>query len=1344
MLCSKTYVRRADRSLIWMLFLTCNIACTLASQHCTFPDSDVQGVDADPDRIFYTTECEKWGCIEKENMQEYTPAFTGQVCEFECSEVSVCPVNDRVQTCDSPLQASCIACHQDGSELIENGYSFSQYSQIARKYELIQERGSFEYAKLYPTLENRIAVQQTDKSFKAWNDVMFSDPFVLISWYGIGETRIHRTDPALGAKDSKSYVILKKDVDDSGPKGIAMCGISTRIRGDSDAGRIGGVVYKFSYKQMRKSTAIVFKSQFQSTVAPALITDQVFALEHSIPSETTWTTVETLVDFARKNDDGQNVGAAGCLVFEFVHVQEIFLDELLVFANLLSNSDFGVNPMVAAEVHNAWLDRCSDRSSQNCVTYFEDGILPHANFVKIQNGYLQQRLLVLHDEITESVAGTLSMYVRGYAQLRITTLRTDIAQVIVRERVESPEWMKISFPIRLDAISLPDYYDIRIVANKVLSTDYLDVDKIVLYIDKDRCPIAQCDDAFNRVLLNGRCEKCTITEGTCASELYQVGCTVMDQDAGMTASCAGCEIPKYYETLQTASSASVVSGGSFIGAAKECTYICVGDFYFHYGSGPRFKDTVLYESPKCVRCTPRLDLSCGVGFYAAECTSDMNAQCLPCGGVDVSDESVVHTTVNAYSRNEYENGKDDQCTYACTSGQVNLARATDGGSGTFPLCFPCTLSVCGLQDYGISTQRIMGGLQYTRQCTTTVDAQCERCLSDDTAVDFVTNGNTVGTWCDYTCAPGYAKCRTCGWDPLRAQQVQQVALYTYGPENPSIRHAVGIQYNISLDMIRISARALILNADFGVDLQLWVRMEAISLSGQPKRVWQIPSNGGIVQTWYPLVSSSALASMHTFKTYDLPTAPTQEIDFTISITNLLAEDGVHDSFVAWSAEGENEKIMLVYELAPSIPQTSGIRVESFLTEALWKDGVSCCGVLPDVSQNPFAAVFTDNTAPPIEPSTVQRCKTCEKAKDLPGGLPENSHWELVDDCSWSCNSGYEVQGTDVGICKECEEPTCVPGEYWTTCGTCAPCRSAPEHATFTSAITIRYDNASCSVQCNDGYYYNEADHLCLPCSVLACGEKPGGPFYEEVCSTFNDAHCMDCTMCLPGFNASTQCSSFRDATCSPCQMQTTEMPGSGTSMETNMGHESVTQWILGSRPDEYCAWECARNMLYNPRDNLCVVCQETCNVSFYPTECTMSNGYTGCAPCVVPENAEAISAGMRSRNTSCSWNCKEGFFFDRTAEKCKRLQVAVVEKLISEAPPILCGNPGVCGWASFMVSSIVLLQGRPCTDKCKACPPLPKSSLEPYAALAIHTRKGFCDWVCATPLVLVDGQCTQI
>jgi len=1335
----KTHGCGANFALAWLLLFACNIACIIANQECSFPDSDISGLQVDSDRIFYTTGCKRWTCVE-EPVEEYTPAFTGQVCEFECSDATICPVNDRVQTCDSPLQTSCIACQQDGSELVENGYSFTEYSQKARKYELLQERGSFEYAKLYPAFQNRLAGEKTAMSFVQWNDVMFSDPWVPVTWYGIGETKILRTDPAMGSKGTTHYVTLKNDVGDVGPKGIAMCGLLTRVSEETGAEHIGGIVYKFSYKQLMKYQEIGVKSQLQSAVSPTSISGEVFASLYNLPSETTWTTVEMLVDFARKKDDLQTLDDTACLVFEFVNDRDIYLDELLVFVNLLSNSDFIVNPVDEEEPHKAWACKCSVLLEENCVTYVEDGMLPHANFVKIHNGYLQQRLLLLDDTTPGSVAGTLSMYVRGNAQLRIAIMRSGDDLVIVRKRIESPEWTKISFPIRLDEIVAPDYYNIRIVANKILATDYLDVDRIVFYVDKDRCPIGQCDDAFNRVLLNGRCEKCTITEGTCAKENYQVGCIVMNQDAGMRANCAGCEVPKYYETLQTAPLASSISGGSFISTARECSYMCTSGFYFHYGSGPRAKNTVLYESPKCVRCTPRLDLSCGVGFYAAECTSDMNAQCLPCGGVDVSDDSVVHTTENAYSRNKYENSKDDQCTYSCTSGQVNLARIADGGTSGFPLCFPCTLSVCGLQDYGISTLRIMGGLQYTRQCTTTVDAQCERCHSDDSAVEFITNGNTVGTWCDYNCAPGSAKCRMCGWDPLRAQQVQHVAMHTFSVENPSIRHAVGVPYNISLDMIRISASVVILNAEFGVDLQLRVRMDAISSTGGPTRTWEIPNNDGIVQTWYPIVTSTALASMHTYGSSVLTAAPTQKIDFTISISNLLAPSDTNQNFVEWSTQRANDIIMLVYELGPSVPQTTGINVKSFLAEALWKDGLPCCGVLPGVSVNAFAALFTDNTASPIEPSTVQRCNTCETAKDLTTGLPANSHWESVNDCSWSCNSGYEVQGNDVGICGECKEPTCIPGEYWTSCGTCAPCRSAPDHANFTSVPSTRYDNASCSVECNIGYYYDAVDHLCLPCTVLACDNKPGGPFYEEKCSAFNDAHCMDCTMCLPGFNASSQCSSFHDATCSPCQMNLLTMPNAGT----NMGAASVTQWILGSRPDEYCAWECARDMLYNSRDNSCVVCQETCDVSFYPTDCTLSNGYTGCAPCVVPENAQAISTGVRARNASCSWNCNEGFFYNRTSEKCNRKQAVVAEKLVSQALPSPCGNPGVCGWASFMDTSIILLEGRPCTDKCKPCPALPKSNLATPAVMAVHTRKGFCDWVCATPLILVNGECVQI
>ena len=86
-----------------------------------------------------------------------------------------------------------------------------------------------------------------------------------------------------------------------------------------------------------------------------------------------------------------------------------------------------------------------------------------------------------------------------------------------------------------------------------------------------------------------------------------------------------------------------------------------------------------------------------------------------------------------YTMNMYEQSVIAQCKNACAPGLFQYGVHAHTG---IPVCFSCSTSVCGAKDNGLSTLRLLDGMQYTSKCTASQDSRCRHCKRDDAAVLF--------------------------------------------------------------------------------------------------------------------------------------------------------------------------------------------------------------------------------------------------------------------------------------------------------------------------------------------------------------------------------------------------------------------------------------------------------------------------------------------------------------------------------------------------------------------------------------------------------------------------------
>ena len=1307
---------RHRRTTFFLLFI--RVVCTQASTRCTFPDK--KWITTSVDDIRYGEDSCKWRC---------GGGRTGRGCADACTEhpSTGCGIGMRQRNCKPPLDALCLICGQNGDEARQGGYSFNMGSRNNNNYELLQLMGSFEYSKIYPAagMFSRNAVY-TNRSTSdvGWADVLFSS--IYQEWSGVGKIDLHYTSVGLGAMHSSVFLLLTAPY-----AKLKVCGVPTKYFGSfKPVNKIKGLVYEFQYRQRLKFTNTI---EVKASLIAPYSTDETIRSIITIPSTDKWTRTQQLFDYA--NLGSREIAEYSCfqLEFEMQGHNELLFDELRVFVNLIENSQFSITgswstfPIGTSEdPWNEWGD---------------------AGYVVLKGGrHIQQMFTLYEFDIWHSViAATFSMKVRGHGHLvvKYTLNRNEEheGQEATKEHSEilvfmsispddtegSSEWQILNIPLTLH-VEYPDR-DVQtiMVINRANATDTeaLEIDDVFLYVDDRRCPVLRCDDDTKYVFVNGRCEVCTLENGdTCNTGTKQIGCT-MDLNS-MVPKCDDCPVVKEYNPQGITADRSP---GDFVYSSNECTFKCTAGWWF-------LREGVDNSGPVCKQCTHIRDLSCRVGWYAVDCMDEADATCLPCDILDQYDESVVYVTSN-YNKSVYHEPVSIQCKHACTPGQYQYgARANSG----IPLCFPCTQSICGAKDTGLSTSRTINGLQYTSRCTALQDSQCYLCKSNDMAVLFTENGQEAGDWCQYECAAGSMPCGTCTWDSSHTEVFRNATHFrTYGIDTGTRAPTGNITFSQQL-MVRFTGSVTISTAQFDT----WMAINVYITTQHPYTRWDPPNDTGVVLRLFPVVPPSALATMQKGDNISvIINAPVQQFDVTIEMRDFINTE----SFQVWNAANirAGVSVFLVYELIVSTGDYHDVTLEGDTSISGGID-VNDFVVQKQTSVKGCCALGNLMNLHEEEYERLTRCAPCNHAVGISGNhtnpLPANAHWDTPNSCGWACNSQHELlPGGDGQTCEYCMEQTCNIGHYWDICDTCVECAPPATHSNFTGAGTIRYDRNSCPVKCDEGFYYdgqNNVCELCTPSAVLNCSTQLDGTFFEYQCSDFDDAMCVRCTVCALGSNASIPCGIHHDSTCIPCDESFMTMP--------DLTPSGGAEWRLGVAYNDYCKWDCIDGYMYNPLDKACVKCHGTfCTIGYYRVPCTQENNFTGCARCETPANAIVISSGHESSPYSCVWECPEEMEYNSTISLCVLIPIVIPLGIIIPTIPELCSSvadKSRCDWGSFPDTSLLTPSTPeiPCAELCTACLPAPPGQV----ASTVYLQKGSCEWACATPLMWNGSHCMHI
>ena len=1311
---------------------------------CTvFPDAKFVTPGAGVDLDIEDNDCSAWGC--EYDGRTFEPTFdfdgsaTGRGCGEKCvrpTSVPQCRKNEYTAHCDPPHNARCVACPQVGAEAAKGGYSFAQPGVNSKEHDQLHQRGTFEFAKLYPAvLPVRSAVDQRNSTIGMvqWRDIMFASSTAIekLQWYGLGKIDLEHTIYYQGAHQSDVYMKL------SAPTAkIRVCNVEFSNGDPWGTGAViqknsntRGLIYEFWYRQVLEYTqdisAIVYLT-LGTTEHRVLRTNN----HPALASTNQWTLVQGVFDHVSAHE---SVPALGCLQLDFKMKEghEVLVDDLRLLRSLFSNSFFDVWDTEKENRYGKNGGWTEHPSNNKLVTHYKG---PPYSYVHIPKNRFINQVVQLPTQLDVNgvyVAATLSIYARlgGTASpdawLLVESRLDEMNEgfwvlntpelVIKTQLTKSAAWTLVSVPLTLRVNNMggqttqtqPRYsFTLRAYKGAV------EVKSALLYVDDRRCPIHGCDNPRTEVLVNGQCERCSTTRSKCDATKYQTGCELVG--FFVDATCSLCTLPDNSE-----------DGSWSETSALECSYVCAQGYWFKRGTGGGAgsgNDAAVASKGTCAQCTPLASLQCPIGFYARACGVDFDAACVPCNDLDVSDHTVVYTA-GAHGEQKNLEDKDSQCTHACAPGSFQYG-VVDGTST--PTCFPCTTSVCGAADNGISTLRLIDGLQYTSECMPAKDSRCQLCRSDDPNVIFTGSADTVGAWCDHECRAGTTMCAGCTWDPKQANAVHTHINFTPSSQSSGsqVLHAPsGILLDQTLKLIRFAGSASIATAQF--DAQLVVSIY-ITSSVTPS-TW--PGGPLAVFKLFPVVQPAALASISARDSqYRITGAPEQAFDVVVNIDERVRSD---DGFQRWwkeiwTSSNGNALFHIFYDVgmleatsADAVFHIAALDVETVSTSS----GLGCCGV---VEPAPWDSV---------NPRELKRCRACAEAL-----LPANAHWDGPNDCSWACDKHYEVlrdNGSD--LCQECFEPTCDPGEYWTECGSCAPCSPKPDNSKDQGRGLTRYDSNSCPFECLKGFY-RTPDDRCLPCtpaSTLNCTTKLGGPYFEEVCSVTQDASCLNCRVCPLGSNASTQCSSHSDAVCSPCNVSQLDMPLPAAS-------GGGAEWSLGVTTTDYCQWRCAPGLIHNTLLNTCVECTDACARGYYPVPCTLQHAFAPCLPCNIPAHAVVLSSGTRSLADSCSWTCATGDAYNTTSKECEPVPVPAATTITTQPTTVVCPKPSICEFGFHLDDDVPA--DTPCAQRCVPCdtPPPTWDETLTFKNPTVYMRRGSCAWVCRTPLMQVGDKCYPV
>ena len=722
------------------------------NSHCELSDADIElGIDSS--NVAFTSDC-RWYC---------NVIRTGKKCETrECN--AVCDKKgQRKSMCLPPAVGNeCIACYQDQNEASREGYSFNALQNDTRKYDFLSSHGSFEHSKFIRPQEFILNAVDTSKLEEtrdtAWADIMYNAESPVFS--GAGHIDLHHSGTSnLGASNSKVYVEL------SAPYArLSVCNMNLGPRArnvfNSQAEKstyIHGLVYEFQYRQrlafedtIEMDVTLWEDQQSKDSNNPDVIYHYLYKTDKiQLDSVEKWQHFRGQVEFSNLLAEPKEVGNSVCmqLGFEMLLRNEMLFDELFVFGNLIGNQYWKSMPSGT-------------------------GIQP-SDVIPLLPGQTIFQAFQLNPSGSrnDKLGAIFSLQVQGSGTLHVLYTEPyrsgDMGDTIIYKAFtidldQDDEWQTLRVPVTMVVyIAETDLHQITI--RNHASFGNLTIRNIMLYVDPRRCPVHQCDDYDKRIFLNGVCELCdkyTDSRPNCIKGQRQTGCIV--EQNGIQPNCTNCA------TVLTAID-QINAGGKWVDSPTqmECTWECVEGYWFSRTGG-------ISGNPVCKTCTPLHSLRCNIGWYAANCSTESDAVCLPCDLLDRYNNSVIYTTSNSSSTILYGARENVQCKYECAPGHFQYSERSNNG---IPMCFPCTQSVCAAEDDGILSLRTLDGLQYTQKCADTRDSRCQICESNDPAVIFNANGVSIGDWCTYECAAGSTPCGTCQWDPFKSVIVNTTKIH---------------------------------------------------------------------------------------------------------------------------------------------------------------------------------------------------------------------------------------------------------------------------------------------------------------------------------------------------------------------------------------------------------------------------------------------------------------------------------------------------------------------------------------------------------------------------------------
>eukprot|EP00457_Paulinella_chromatophora_P001014 gb/GEZN01001016.1/.p1 GENE.gb/GEZN01001016.1/~~gb/GEZN01001016.1/.p1 ORF type:complete len:1072 (+),score=15.70 gb/GEZN01001016.1/:33-3218(+) len=311
-----------------------------------------------------------------------------------------------------------------------------------------------------------------------------------------------------------------------------------------------------------------------------------------------------------------------------------------------------------------------------------------------------------------------------------------------------------------------------------------------------------------------------------------------------------------------------------------------------------------------------------------------------------------------------------------------------------------------------------------------------------------------------------------------------------------------------------------------------------------------------------------------------------------------------------------------------------------------------------------------------------------------------------DDCGWECEAGFILGGN--GVCFSCNYEACAVGQYLRGCGgnktgSCMACTQKPPRSHFVSNGGL---GDSCDFQCNKGFYFSEAEGLCLQCLTdCSVGE------YRSECGGNVAGSCSGCTglpekafwvgdggltdsclwSCLHGWYRDDDAS--RCVACVECVAGQYRTGCGGSDPGTCQQCSNAPSNSIHIKSDS-CGWTCAS--AYHKVGNFCEACSVDCGVGKYRFDCGQAFQGT-CVSCTGQPMGSVFTTGGGLSN-SCSWVCPELFWLsDRGTDclPCLRCNVGEFRKSCSQAL-----GSGACQTCSGLKSNALFTTDGGFNDVC--------------------------------------------